>query len=518
MNLIQKVETLYTNNTIRTYLITFSLVFLAYFSKLSYSNYPPDDYMRLFQTEDWFFQADRGRWVTSILNHFIFKEGNFILPYFNTLLSLFFLSLSGLIISKIWGIKNQFIIGTIIIITSISPFWALNLFYNSNVTVSIGFLLATLAIYILKHQKSYRFLGFLLLILSSGIYQTITQSTALIIIGWFLLNLIDTENIKKIKELVFSCSKLLAYVILAYIISHFISELIIKFNQIDLLFSPYKVATREVSVIKILKKTYSIFTSPSSFLHYFTLKSITATILTFAVIFLGIYSYTISLIKEKKIKIILFIFSLVLIIFILHFPRFLSVSMPIRSSFHFSILLSLLFVFTFLQKKVFIKNISFLILSFLMLFYIQYITSFYDVINRQTLASINRANEIVNRIMLDDKNDFNEKNIPNFLIIGEKNFPVASNFSKNKKKFSASYLTQNYTPTYYTIDPFNFSWSKYKIFENFTNFSYNFAPSNKEELIKKIRNLDTINEYPYKNSILFIDDTIVLILDKNEIN
>ena len=230
MDLIRKIETLYNNNTLKTYLIAFFVILLAYFNKLSHNSYPPDDYMRLFQTEDWFFQADRGRWFTSILNHFIFKESSFIQPYYNTLLSLILISMSGLFISKIWKIKNQFIIGVIIVVVTISPFWALNLFYNSNVTVSIGFLMATASLYILKDLKKYRFLGFVLLILSSGVYQTITQSLLIIIIGLFLINLVNIDSIQKIKELIYSSIKLLILVILAYVISHFISEIIIYFN------------------------------------------------------------------------------------------------------------------------------------------------------------------------------------------------------------------------------------------------------------------------------------------------
>ena len=428
------------------------------------------------------------------------------------------ISISGLFISKIWEIKNQFIIGVIIVVVTISPFWALNLFYNSNVTVSIGFLMATASLYILKDLKKYRFLGFVLLILSSGVYQTITQSLLIIIIGLFLINLVNIDSIQKIKELIYSSIKLLILVILAYVISHFISEIIIYFNQIGKLFSPYEEATRKMGFLKILNKIFSIIKSPNSFLHFFTLKSITATIISISVIIVGSYSYIKSLIIEKRAKIILFIVALFFIFFVLHLPRFLSVLMPIRSSFHFSILLSLFFVITFLQKKIIIKNISFVLFSSLMLYNIQYISSFYDIVNRQTESSINKANEIVNRILLNEKYNFTEKNIPNFLIVGEKNFPVASNFSKNKKKFSSRILKGSYIPEYYTIDLFNASWSKYKIFENFTDFSFKKVDSNNKELIQKIKNENIINEYPNKKSIFFIDNYIVLILDKSKLN
>ena len=519
-DLINYYTNYYKNNKlqINTYFLSFLFIIIAFGSKLSFQSYPADDYARMISTEKWFEQADKGRWFTSILNHFIFNQNLFISPYFNTLISLFFISFSGFVISKICVIKNQFKVFFIILIITISPFWADNLFYNSNVTVSIGVFLSTIGVYFFIKKKRI-LISLCFLILSYGVYQTTFQYSILIVGSWYLLKILNVENLNNLKNLGIDLLLIFLFIIISYLTSFFINELIIKNNSIINIFSPYNTVTRKLNLLIVINKFFYLFSSPKAFIKHLTLYNTSFGITTFMIFITGLFAFLYDSIKSKKMmryKIIIFIILLFFLAIILQLPRILTVLMPIRASFHFSILLILFLILATQSRIKLIKSlgvilsITYLTLSF------QYISSFYDISTRQTQADILRANMIVNRIRMDENFEKLKTNMPNFIILGEKYFAVPSKYSKQYDSSTIDWKNHNPPPLYYEEQAFNRSWSKYKIFENFTDFR--FKQLNNDEIKNIIHSLPdkkNINAYPEAGSILFLENTIILILDKN---
>lgn len=497
--------------SLKTFFISYIIVILAFGSKLTNQSYPADDYSRLFLTENWFTQSDRGRWFTSILNHFIFNGELFVLPYFNTVLALFFIALGGFIISVIWDVKNQLFIGILILFVTISPFWANNLYYNSNVTVGFGTFLASLGLLqLIKKRKIY--LSLLLLILSFGVYQTIFQASLIIVIGSFLFTLFEVDSKSQFYNIIKKYALFIFYIVLAFVVSQIISEVIMSIANVSTLFNPYNKVTREINILSILKKFIYIFTSSGGFVGNLFLNNRNFGIVTCAFFILGSYSYGILIYKKlsfvrKELLIVFFILIPILAV-IIQSPRILGVAMPIRSCFHFAILIALVVVFSLRFGMIVLKNISILLVIVFITMSFKYISTFYDYVNRQHQSDIIIANQIVNRIRQHPDYHYKNGEIPKFKIIGNNLFPVVSEYSKKNEK--------DLLPVYLTFQPFNADWSKYKIFEHFTDF--NFMELNKyksDRILQHIStNKNTIGEYPEKNSILFIDDVIVLVLDK----
>ena len=60
-------------NQLKTFFISFCMIIIAFGAKLVGNSYPSDDYFRIYNSENWYNQADRGRWFASILNSTIFN-------------------------------------------------------------------------------------------------------------------------------------------------------------------------------------------------------------------------------------------------------------------------------------------------------------------------------------------------------------------------------------------------------------------------------------------------------------
>lgn len=517
INLLTILNSNQNKKIFNTYIFSYLIVLIAYGSKLFSVSYPSDDYFRFQTTEGFLVQADRGRWFTSILNHFIFSEELFVLPYFNTILALFFISLSGLVISKIWDVKNHLIIGFIILIITISPFWAKNLFYNSNVTVSIGAFISSLGLWFLI-KKGKLIWGIILLIFSFGVYQTISQSALLITLGSFVIKLSEIKTSKELKKTILHYFLLCIYVVLSFVISQVISEVLMKIGSLDTLYNPYKTATRELSLSKIIDKTIYLFTSPSGFLGnfvvgnlYFGLVTLSLFILGFSTCLLKISKRNKSLRKKLFFVVIVAFFTMLVVI---QLPRLLTVLMPIRSCFHFSVLLALMFLLAINNNKILVVNASILFICIYILLSIKYIAVFYDFASRQTQSDIRIANQVVNKIYLHP--DFNATNgtLQPFLIIGNKKFSVGNKTPISGRIDNNFGVTQKMEPFLeIEFQAFNKDWSKYKVFEHFTDFKFTKIDYEREKII--LNNLVQTGikaEYPEKKSILFIDGVAVLIL------
>lgn len=489
------------------FFISFIIVVISFGGKLVSQSYASDDYFRMYFTEKWFHQADRGRWFASILNNFIFNDDFFVLPYFNTLISLFFITLSSFIITKIWNVKNQILICLLTLVMTVSPFWANNLFFNSNVTVSIGAFLSALGVfYLLKNKKTA--IGSIFLILSFGIYQTVFQSTLIICLGVFILNLIETSELKELKNLIKTTLKTIFFIIILFIISQIISEVIFKMNKVEVLFSPYNTATRDFNLLKIIKKTIYLYTSPNGFLGNFILQNYYYGFLTFTIFLFGLY-FSVSLFfnKEKHIKYkLLIVFFIVMIVLsvIIQLPRILGVLMPLRSCFHFSVLLSFFILLSSKNKSVLLKNITVLSTLFYLLLSFGYISSFYNKVSRQTASEINIANQIVNSIRLHPNYNFSNTDRPYFLLLGDRKV--------TKKKHTRYYNKPFYDVSFQALTK---EYSKYELFKHFTDFK--FQKLKKEERIKIVNQISEKNkdvgEYPERNSIFIMDDVVVVVLN-----
>ena len=129
-----------------------------------------------------------GRWFQAVLNYIYFYKELHILPYINTLISLIFISLSGLVTAIIFNIKKIRSIILIICLVSITPYWAHLIYYNSVSSITIGNFLGIISVLLII--KDFRFIPLSLVLLACGIgtYQTILQNCTVIVMIWLIIN------------------------------------------------------------------------------------------------------------------------------------------------------------------------------------------------------------------------------------------------------------------------------------------------------------------------------------------
>jgi len=503
-----KIKEFIINNSkeIKLFFILFLITTIIYGQKLFFYSLATDDYQR-FYTGGGEQASILGRWMAGIINQNLFTGALHILPYFNGLLGVFSFTLAGFLTAKYLNRNNVFEVSVITLLITATPFVADNLYYNTNTSAWFTTLFGVAGLMLAyKQSKFLKLLGFSLLVIAIGSYQTIIQVTLSMIVIKTIIDLMEANNFQEIKIIVFNAFLFIGFVLLAFAVSTIINALYIEYNHLTIEYK-YRVAKKVASLSVYTDRIETMYKDAYDLdfkLLYFQTKFsfIYALMTVFGTI--GGFIFLIKNTTTKKIKILSILLLIILFLtipLIINLPLITGNRVPARAHYAIGWILAGLFIIQMISFKGVFKTMSSILAISIIIVSTYYINVFFDAASRQTSSDIIRINQIANRI-LTDKNYISEP--LKFRIIGRKSFPVGGWHFGNQA--------------------LNSGWSKYSSFKKFTDLKYT-KMNNKEYnevadyLIQKG---ETINTYPGKNSIVVYENKAILFLnldkEPNKIN
>ncbi len=483
--------------------ILFAINILIYGQKLFFYALPADDFMRFYgDTNTNMLISYSARWGQALLNKYIFVEALQILPYLHGLIGIFSFTLMGYLIARYLKLSNTFHITISTLLFAVSPMFAHNLYFSTNITTWITLLLGMIGFLMISYSKILmKSIGFIFLIFSISNYQTIIQMLLLLLVFYISIALVKSQNFNSIIKAFVKSFFIGLLILFAYILSQYINGFFLDYYDLP---EKHRLSTADsLHYISFyweqIKHSYDLkyFIKFNYFQHIFEIFYLSMAFLTLLSVSLSVLLQKFTW-KLKITKILLFLILMLLVPILLNLPLILGVEIPTRAHFSFGIALSGFFILQTmtLNKKlqIFSKLLSFLII----IVSIYYITIFFDACTRQTEADIRRANTIVERIRL---SDIDSTEPIHFHIVGHKKF--------NVKGWSMQWQ-----------QPFNHKWAKYKIFEYFTDLK--FTQLNEKEILQAKEYISNhykhIEDYPSKKSMITYQNNVFLFLDSREIN
>ncbi len=475
-----------------TFLISLVTVIFIYGNKLFFISYATDDYQRFGVTGLWWGQAaGLGRWANSILNHFIFSGVAHIQPYINTLISLFCIVLSAWLTIKIWRVENRKFQFILISLISISPYFARNLFFNTNTPVFVGLAIGIISLYLLTLKMKYIPISIVFNAFAIGAYQTILQVQLIILLIWLTQRIQERKDFKKS---FFYFSIWGAIILVSYLLSTEINNFIVTIKGFTL--GGRFGDANQIELLDILKNLIGIILNnrllffPSPELDLFWVSHIFLSNILLGLVIL-------YFLKISSFSMLRFIIIVLMIKLAIYLPNLLGLGVPIRAYFHIGwVLAGLLALLRSSQYRIFLWGGNILAVAIILVSSV-YVSHFFDAAYRQTQNDLANASQIVNRIRILEEYQSEQEPLP-FLIIGRR-----------------SYGVKGWTDWYQAL---NDDVAKYTIFRHFTDFNFRQLSEEEEvEILKILASKKDIINYPGRDSIQFIDGTVVLILNTAEI-
>ncbi len=500
----KKIEEFFFDNSreIKLFLFLFLITVIIYGGKLFFNSLATDDFGRFYskgsQQASWL-----GRWMAGIINEYIFTGLLQILPYFNGILGVFSFTLSGFLTAKFFNRKNVIEISIITLLIAVTPFFAHNFYFNTNVSVWITTLIGVIGLVLAyRRNKLLKLLGFLFLVITIGTYQAIIQVAVAMVTLKAIIDIIESKNIQEVKKIIFEAFLYIGFIFLAFIVSNIINILYMEYYHLKSC-CRYKNSLHIVNlhtyierIISIYKRAYELSFGLLYFRNQFALlykATIIATVL-------GIIFFIIKNNDNKEMKVVSILLSGILLSFIpliINLPLITGNGIPTRAYYVIGWIISGFFAIQVISYRGVFKAISFLLAVSIIILSSYYINVFYYAANRQTIADIIRANQIVNRIRVNT----NYRTEPIELrVVGRKSFSVVGWRSAQQA--------------------LNTLRSKYAVFKNFTDLRFTvMSDKDYKEMIKYIvQKYKKVNSYPGKNSIIVYNNKVLLILNPEEIN
>jgi len=487
-------------NDIKIFFSILSVNIIIFGQKIFFYSLATDDYSRYYSHEyKMWLTAVSGRWAQDLLNNNIFYGGLHVLPYFHGVIGLFSFTLVGFLTAKYFKQNNTFVITMITLLISATPMFAHNLYFNTNITMWITMLLGVIG-FLLAHKPNIfvKILGFILLVIAIGNYQTIVQLLLVMIIFKAIINLLETKYLKEIKPIIFYSFVYIFFIMAAYIASVAVNEFFIHYYHLTT-GGRYKIAENVTDLSLYIDRIFKMYHTHVN-LYYFRTKFYVLYILM-GILSLGGATYSILKTNIKQnVKFIVLLLIVILFIslpIIINLPLLTGNGIPTRAHFTIGWVLAGLYIIQVISLKGIFKTFSSLTALLIIVISTYYIVLFFDAGNRQTSADITRINQIVTRIRT-NKSYISEP--LKFKIIGKKSFPVIGWKSEQQA--------------------LNTNWSKYGAFKNFTDFKFTkMSDQDYNEMINYLakKNIKT-NDYPAKNSIFIYEGKVILVLDSKNIN
>jgi len=486
---------------LRLFFILLLVNIFIYGQKLFFYAFPADDYMRFFgDTNPNMLITNSARWAQALLNEYVFVGKLQILPYLHGLVGIFSFTLMGYLSAKYLQRERVSEIVLITLCISVSPMFAHNLYFSTNITTWLALLLGLLGFFA-AHKRGIlpKALGLFLMVFSIGNYQSIIQIVLLLALFKMLLTVGKAQEFTVVRKAVLSFIGWTVWLGVAYIVSFYINEAFLHYYHLH---EAHRLAKADsgLTFSVLLQRVRYIYT------HWFPFNFFEKefNFLYLFIFFLSVVSLFVKLAVEKSglflklLKFFLFIGAFTSVVLIVKLPSLMGVDIPIRAYFPVGWALAGLAVLQFEFFRGWLRNVTLLSLLVLMVLNVYYITLFFDSCKRQTDADIRRANMIVERIRISD---------------GYVNEPIAFRI-EGYKKFNVPGWKMQWQ------QPFNSFWSKYPFFRDFTDMRFYIMKSKEyQEIIDYlIKKGEFIQSYPGKNSIVVYKNKAVVFLNADKIN
>lgn len=487
---------------VKLILILSLIAIFVFGGKLFFYSLAPDDFSRFYSTgseqASWL-----GRWMGGIINQHIFTASLQILPYFNGLLGVVAITLSGFVTAKFFQLHSRIEIGLITLLIVISPFIAHNFFFNTNVGVWLTTFLGVLGVTLFySSSKTAKFVGLVCLVIAIGTYQTILQVVVIIIIFKTIIELLAVKDTRDLSQILRRSFMPMFLVFLAFMASSLINYSYISFNHLHThgRYANKLMSTNLSYYIEKITLIYKITLNNLFGLQYFNKEL--KYLYQFEIILAVMALITMMARQKSKFSFKVFVVFILVVLLcllpiVINLPVILGLSIPIRAYYTIDWVLAGFVIMQLAAFKSIGRAISMMAASSLLVVSAFYVNVFFHAAYRQTMSDITRANQIVTTI----RNNPNYNSEPmQFKIVGEKSFAVKG----WKLDFEA----------------LNTNWSKYGLFSNFTDFKY--KGMSEESYNEVTRDLiergELIKSYPAKNSIYVSGGKAVLYLNPIKIN
>ncbi len=499
---IKLYRTLSTHSTeIRLFFILLLINIFIYGQKLFFYTFPADDYMRFFgDTNPNMLITNSARWAQALLNEYVFVGKLQILPYLHGFIGIFSFTLMGYLSAKYLQRERVSEIVLITLCISVSPMFAHNLYFSTNITTWLALLLGLLGFFVAhKDGIGPKILGMVLMVFSIGNYQSIIQIVLLLALFRMLLDVRKAQDFATIKKAFIKLISWVLWSFVAYLISFYINEAFLHYYHLH---ETHRLAKTEngLTLAALLQRIEHIYTNWLPF-NFFEKEFNLLYLFIFLTAFIG---SVVTIIRDsskfvlKALQIVLFTGIFISLPLLVKLPALMGVDIPIRAYFPVEWALAGLIAMEFELFQGWMRNITFVSVSLVLLLSVYYITLFYDGCKRQTDADIRRANMIVQRIRLSE---------------GYQNEPISFHI-EGQKPFNVKGWNIKWQ------QPFDSYWSKYPFFRHFTDLNfYRMSSSELKEITDYIvQRGKLIRSYPAKDSIIVYKNKAILFLNADKIN
>lgn len=219
-------------------------------------------------------EVSLGRWMLPILDRL---RGGVTAPLFNTLLSLIFLSLAGVLIISLFRLnENRWLKLTAVLMIICSPaVMVLLTYFYCSANYALAFLLSVSAVWVIYRYPNAKgvFLGAITVALSLSIYQSYIGTTASLGLECLLLQMLNSDFNKIQKEIQRKLVCLVATGVAGIVLYYFVA-LPIVLNVLNIELAGYKGANELGVTAILLSLPKSIPAAYANFLQFFLTEKI----------------------------------------------------------------------------------------------------------------------------------------------------------------------------------------------------------------------------------------------------
>ena len=301
-----------------------------------------------------------------------------------------------------------------------------------------------------------------------------------------------------LKDEILKVTFIIGLVLAAFIASNIVNYLYMEYNNLAINHR-YKMANSIENLSIYITRINEMYRFEFSLLYFkSTILNLYAMITILSCLSLICFQLKQTLNKRLTFYCLLVLLTILLTVpLLVNLPLITGNDIPIRAHFTMGWLIAGAFLLLSNSTMTFLKTINTLLATTILIFSVLYINVFFEASSRQTASDITLANQIVNRIRL---NENYTQGPLQLYIIGEKATPVIGWHSYQQA--------------------LNTNWSKYKIFSIFTDLNFTRMSEVEYQKVRTliIRNGQPLSVYPASNSIFIHQDKVLLFLDVKSIN
>jgi hypothetical protein len=168
--------------------------------------------------------------------------------YFNTLIGVFFFTLSGFVSAKFLNLIHPLKLAIFTLLIVLAPMVAHNLYFNSNTSTWVSTLLGVIGLVsFYKSSHPSKMLGFILLVIAIGSYQTIVQIAISLVLLKTITVIVAVKAERDLYKTLLTALLMLTLIVCAFSASNMVNHLYIEYNDLAVNYR-YKMASSVGSV------------------------------------------------------------------------------------------------------------------------------------------------------------------------------------------------------------------------------------------------------------------------------